>query len=212
MEAFWYLEGVPPDDPFDPPPNCPECGYALRGLDGGGRCPECGWGMGEAVVYFPPPHGWGYPVMDALLVFYVVMNGVGVFTHLRPFQPVTATGMAAVAAFMVYLLARRWQMRRGGFGPAQARFGPRGFAWREGFGPVRWRPWEARHEPVLTRLKRRGLSEKHRFTLRVKRSGRLPLMRWAEWPFSVHFDATVRDAERLLDRAVRFRRAALRVD
>ena len=194
----------------DPPERCPECGYALTGLPAAGRCPECGWALGEeAVVYFPSvfaePGRW----YDVTLLMNSAIMGVEAVSFFRGSQWVWSAFLGGSVLFMLYMLGKRIWLRRNGPAIAQARFGPGGFARREGYGPVRWRPWEGRHVPLLKPLKRPGNPPVPWFRLRIKGSGRLSVLRPTVLPFAMNFKLPAQEARALFRRVHAWRDAAV---
>ena len=202
---------IPDAAPFDPPPVCPECGYALVGLPATGRCPECGWGWAqEAVVYAAPDPAWRMMYRaEGTCGALAVLAGVLAALNFTGSRWVLTAGFAGAGLFWLYLLLARLWLRWGGPPVEQARFGPRGFARRIGFGPVRWRPWEAGHAVALSG---RAIDEDfpvQRLRLRiVNPARRFPALR--KQGLEMFFNAPPADAAALVDRLVGWRDAACR--
>ena len=202
---------MPDAAPFAPPPVCPECGYALAGLPPAGRCPECGWACGEEVVIFAAGFATGNERWVArwagILAALAAVNASLSFGGIggRWVMAALSGGWALCCAwFCAKQVLRR---RKGRVG--QARFGPLGFARRVGFGPVRWRPWEARHTPELVPLEP-GADEgqRRRYALLIDRP-KVSLIR-GTWPFMwVKVEAAPGEAEALVRRVRALRDAAV---
>ncbi len=149
-------------------------------------------------MYFPSP--WGSPGWwcDPLLIIAASCNAGLAISMFRGSRWGWTAFLGGSVLFLIYLMGKRLWLRRKGPPVAQVRFGPAGVARREGFGPVRWRPWGAGQTVQLRPVVRPGREPAGWYRLRVRGPG------WRS--FSANVKLSDGEAGRLLGRVEAFRR------
>ncbi|HVT80288.1 MAG TPA: hypothetical protein VHM90_06480 [Phycisphaerae bacterium] len=222
------MSDMPACDLF-PLSRCPNCGYSLHGLGDAGRCPECGeaYDCDTLILYGWAPARFRHPgttivyvaavclaiflLIDAalLLVGLLAMLATGHFELMwYPLFFVLGYGSAATAL----LFLARWARRRGrrvvenveglGVPRMQLRIGPGGYAFRRGYGKVRYLRWISTMEVDLSR----------EGAIAFLRIARLAPVGTTDWTTLVHiaFPATAEQGAAVLSRLSSFRRSVVR--
>ncbi len=203
-----------PAAPFNPPPFCPECGYALRGLPAAGRCPECGWGYGRELVLFESADvaagrsgWWSVHALNAAFVVFLVVTLLMVTRWLQydGFVQNLLVLLAVGAVGWVKSILSGRDLERGLW---QARFSPAGFASRRGAGPARWVRWNDMQAVELKAVYPPDEGPARRHVLRVRRRVD-SLWEADEALLRIEFDATAAEARAVHDRLIAWRHAAV---
>ena len=131
---------------------CPECGYDRRGGVAGAACSECGYrqpadefvAWGKTKSLSRPAWVASLPWLLFLPAFVVLEKALpdGVVKNLLP-------PLLMLAFFGGVSAWQRTRPRPDGAGPQQLRLSPRGFAVRDGYGPVVYKPWKSGHRVRL---------------------------------------------------------------